>query len=380
MKKNRKKRVIISCLVLNSSRSGYRTIIKNLVETSFGNRLSNENIFVFQKSGWDSLELDSNINKRRNSTKIIILKSFKSKWIRGICEQLLIPFFAMFYRCDFIFMPCTFGLVLPLKKVITFVHTNTSFRVPFDLRGRGYLQQLAHNIMTRITSLTSSKILFTTNITKAEYVKFNSSNSLTNAVIIGNGIKTRRFINGNLSKIEILENTEFFLSVSQIYRLKNFDSLIKAYLRFLNNSSGQENIKLVIVGTIQEHDYFNNLIELCNNSKNIIFLHNISDTELNWLYKKCETYIFLSYFEGYSLTPAEAICSGKNVILSDINVHREVYNNLVHFVDPCSIESIYNGMIDRNKFKLSKNLRDRFIDQVSHDKFMKRLFREIINA
>lgn len=380
LKKKIKKRIIISCLVLNSSRSGYRTIIKNLVENSFDNNLNREHIFVFQKSGWDSLELEFDNKKWGKSNKLIILKSFKSKWIRGICEQFLIPFFAIFCKCDYIFMPCTFGLVFPFKKVITFVHTNTSFSVPFNLRGRGYFQQLAHNIMSKITSLTSSKLLFTTNITKSEYVSFNNLSSSSNTVVIGNGIKTKRFTGEGYSKMEFLESTKFFLSVSQIYRLKNFDSLIKAYLRNQNYFGLEENIKLVIVGTIQEMDYFNELMQLCRNNKNIIFFHNLSDSELNWLYKKCETYVFLSYFEGYSLTPAEAICAGKKVILSDIDVHREVYKDLAYFVDPHSIESIYEGLINRNKYNLSENSRNKFIDQISHDKFIERLYNEIISA
>ena len=380
MIKKRKKRIIISCLVLNSSRSGYRTIIKNLVENSFYNNLKNENIFIFQKSGWDSLELDFKNKTCEKSTKLIVLKTFKSKWIRAICEQILIPFFAIFYRCDFIFMPCTFGLVFPLKKVITFVHTNTSFSVPFDLRGRGYLQQLAHNMMTKITALTSSKLLFTTNATKSEYIKFNNLSSSANTVVIGNGIKTTRNTVENSSKMDFIGSAKFFLSVSQIYRLKNFDSLIKAYLRFQNHSVLEENVKLVIVGTIQERDYFKELKILCRNNKNIIFLHNISDSELNWLYKKCETYVFLSYFEGYSLTPAEAICAGKKVILSDIEVHREVYKDLAYFVNPYSVDSIYKGLINRNKHDISEKTRNKFIDRISHDKFIKRLSKEIISA
>ena len=380
MRKKRKKRIIISCLVLNSSRSGYRTIIKNLVENSFYNNIKTENIFIFQKSGWDSLELDFKNKTCGKSIKLIVLKSYKSKWIRAICEQVLIPFFAIFYRCDYIFMPCTFGLVFPLKKVITFVHTNTSFIVPFDLRGRGYLQQFAHNMMSRITALTSSKLLFTTNTTKSEYIKFNNLSSSSNTVVIGNGIKTIRNTDENSSKLDFLENTKFFLSVSQIYRLKNFDSLIKAFLRFQKYSVSEKNFKLVIVGTIQEQDYFKELMILCRDNKNIIFFHNISDSELNWLYKKCETYVFLSYFEGYSLTPAEAICAGRKVILSDIDVHREVYKDLAYFVNPHSLESIYEGLISRNKLNLSEKTRNKFIDRISHDKFIERLSKEIISA
>ena len=380
MKKKRKKKIIISCLVLNSSRSGYRTIIKNLVENSFYNNSNNKNIFVFQKSGWDSLELDFNNKKCEESTKLIILKSFKSKWIRAICEQILIPFFAIYYRCNYIFMPCTFGLLIPVKKVITFVHTNTSFQLPANLRGRGYFQQLVHNLMVKISSFTSTKLLFTTNITKAEYTKFTGIYDSSKLTVIGNGIKVQRFLSGEVVPIKILEKQKFFLSVSQIYRLKNFDSLIKAYLRYINDFPDKENIKLVIVGTIQEKNYFDELINLAKSNKNIIFLQSLSDEKLNWLYKNCDTYLFLSYFEGFSLTPAEAICSGKNIIISDINVHREVYKNLANYVNPYSIDSIYNGLVNKDKINISDNLRKAFIDNISVENFIERLYKELRNA
>ena len=368
-------------MVLNSSRSGYRTILKNLVENSFKNSSSKTyNIFVFQKNGWASLELENLIDKNNKSTKIILIDSFRSKWVRGIAEQILIAFYALYFKCDLVLMPCTFGLLMPVKKVITFVHTNTSFQLPSFLRGRGYLQQLAHNFMVKVTYLSSTKLLFTSNITKKEYIKFNSIKDTSKLSVIGNGIKVERFLTGKCLPVKTLTRQEFFLSVSQIYRLKNFDSLIKAYLKYINNFPEKKNIKLVIIGTIQEKKYFDELKHLSNGNQNIIFLQNLRDEQLNWLYRYCDTYIFVSYFEGFSLTPAEALCAGKNVILSDIDVHREIYQNLASFVSPYSIDSIYKSLINKDKFKLSDSLRKTFIEKISNKKFMDRLYKELLNA
>ena len=129
MKNNKKKRLLISSLVLNGSRSGYKTIIKNLVEQTINNNSEDyQIIFLFQESGWNSLELNLKDFIKNKSKKIIIFKSFKSKWIRALFEQIIIIILATFYRVNYIFMPCTFGLIFPVKKTITFVHTNTSFK------------------------------------------------------------------------------------------------------------------------------------------------------------------------------------------------------------------------------------------------------------
>ena len=372
MKNYKKKSLLISCLVLNGSRSGYKTIIKNLVENSINiNHTNHQNIFVFQESGWESLEFDLNKFVKSKSTKIIIFRSFKSKWIRALFEQIIIVFLSIYYKSNYIFMPCTFGLILPVKKTITFVHTNTSFKLKRDMRGRSFVQQLVHNIMIKITSLTSYKLLFSSEITKSEYIKFNNIKNHKNLYVIENGVDVKRFIKGNKVVINELENKKFFLSVSQIYRLKNFDNLIKSYLKFVRHEGSE--IKLVIVGTVQEEDYFAKLKAISSVSENIIFLHNISDAQLNWLYKNCEIYILLSYFEGFSLTPAEAICSGKNVILSDIDVHRNIYGGLAEFVNPSSVDLIYKAILKRDKNLISPENRKEFLKRISLDRFMDKL-------
>ena len=380
MDNNKKERLIISCLVLNSSSSGYKTIIKNLLVNSLQNKTLNyKNIFVFQKNGWDSLEINMQMYISKNSTKIIIINSFKSKWVRAFVEQILINLLAIFYRCNYIFMPCTFGLIFPLKKTITFVHTNTSFRLPRYLRGRNFLQQIAHNLMIKITARTSYKLLFTSKVTKDEYINYTRMKDYSKIFLLRNGINISRFISGNLSQVNALKNKKFFLSVSQIYRLKNFDTLIRSYLRLIKNNSELSNINLVIVGTVQEEDYFDELLHLAQENKNIIFLHDVSDEELNWLYRNCEIYVFLSLFEGFSLTPAEALCSGKNVILSDIEVHREIYKNLVNFVDPYSVDSICNAILNRENISIPLDLKKQFISELSIDRFIDRLYSIIFN-
>ena len=204
---------------------------------------------------------------------------------------------------------------------------------------------------------------------------FDSTLIESNLFVIGNGIDLKRFDEGYNLSIDKLVNKKFILSVSQIYRLKNFDNLIRSYLKILKTED--KDLNLVIVGTIQDKIYFNELKKISSVSKKILFLQNISDSELNWLYKNCEIYILLSFFEGFSLTPAEAICSGKSVILSDIEVHRNIYDGLAKFVDPRSLDSISEAILDRKNNKISKEKREDFKKKISLKNFMVRLYQLI---
>ncbi len=56
-----------------------------------------------------------------------------------------------------------------------------------------------------------------------------------------------------------------------------------------------------------------------------------SDAQLNWLYRTAELVIHPSAYEGFNLIPLESLHLGTPVLLSDIPVHKEVYEGYAHF-------------------------------------------------
>ena len=333
----------MSALVLNGSRSGYRRIIKNLLLYYSAHPEALELVVLFQRSGFESIEVD--LAALGGNIKIIIFENFKSKWLRGLAEQVLVPCYALMNRVDWIFMPATFGIAIPLRPVLTFVHTNTNFKLDAKLRGRGKLQQLAHSFLVRLTSITSKRLIFTSEQTYVEYCTHR--NKKFPHLIVGNGL----LVNDDSFSCELprsLKPKNYFLSVSQIYRLKNFDNLIKAFIQIKSNKTLLPDIKLVIVGTIQERDYYDELLLLSSGRDDIIFMHDVSDDMLSNLYKKAKGYCFFSYFEGYSLTPAEALLSGINIAISNIPTHQEIYENLPIYAEPNDVDSIRGAIISLN--------------------------------
>lgn len=331
------KTILIDCLVLNGSSSGYRRVLKNLLIYVSSNPVSYHYVFVFQRVGWNSLGVHDLADIRSSHFSIIILPSFPSKWLRGFVEQLFIPILAVVRSASLVFMPATFGLFMPVVKCVTFVHTNTNFAVARRLRGRGRMQQFAHFVLARVTLFTSSQLLFTSFRTLVEFS--NEMNVHRDWPVLGNGIL----------HVGLLKKPQHFpfapktymLSVSQIYRVKNHDTLIKSFIKFKRDNSLLEcNVpNLVIVGTIQEPDYMREIFLLCNGRTDIYFMHDISDEELRFLYQNSMGYCLFSFFEGYSLTPAEALTSGLRIAISDIPTHREIYDDIPIYADPGSVRS-----------------------------------------
>ena len=71
---------------------------------------------------------------------------------------------------------------------------------------------------------------------------------------------------------------------------------------------------------------------------NVIHTGLLSDGEIKALYKKCRSYIYPSLDEGFGITPLEALGCGVPIIISDIEVFREIYKNTAHYVDPYDTE------------------------------------------
>jgi len=281
---------------------------------------------------------------KRENCKIIIINDFENKWIRGIVEQLVIPFMALKNNVDFIFMPATFGLFIPVKKVVTFVHTNTHFVLDPTLRGRSRIQQYAHLFLTKITKITSSRLAFTSEQTYLEYQKY--SKSLVPKFILGNGLLKPYKLANYILPCGLMSN-RYFLSISQFYRLKNYDSLIAAFFQFKELLGERDHdFKLVIVGTIQESDYYKELVDMCQGREDVFFLHDLTDEMLNQLYMSARGYCFYSRFEGYSLTPGEALVAGVNIAISNIPTHREIYKSIPFYANPDDICSIVSSLVD----------------------------------
>jgi glycosyltransferase involved in cell wall biosynthesis len=60
----------------------------------------------------------------------------------------------------------------------------------------------------------------------------------------------------------------------------------------------------------------------------------VSDEEVAALYARASVFAFLSEYEGFGLTPLEALAAGVPIVVLDTPVAREVYGDAAHYVAP----------------------------------------------
>jgi len=137
---------------------------------------------------------------------------------------------------------------------------------------------------------------------------------------------------------------QYFLSVSSLQPIKNYDGLIKAFALMQNK---HPEYKLYIAGGTSDKAYSDKLhtiVHKYNLNTKVIFTGYISDAEINKLYEGCFGIIMPSFYEGFGYAPLEGFYRNKSCVVSDVSSLPEVVGKAGVYVDPYNIQSICDGM------------------------------------
>jgi glycosyltransferase involved in cell wall biosynthesis len=77
--------------------------------------------------------------------------------------------------------------------------------------------------------------------------------------------------------------------------------------------------------------------------QNIILLGYLDDSKVKALMEHCKAFVLPSYYEGFGLTPLEALSCGAQIIIAKAASLPEIYGNTAHYIDP------YNSEVDLDK-------------------------------
>jgi glycosyltransferase involved in cell wall biosynthesis len=76
---------------------------------------------------------------------------------------------------------------------------------------------------------------------------------------------------------------------------------------------------------------------------NIILLGYLDDSKVKALMERCKAFILPSYYEGFGLTPLEALSCGARIIVARAASLPEIFGNTAHYIDP------FNTSVDLDK-------------------------------
>ena len=224
---------------------------------------------------------------------------------------------------------------------------------------RSLIQRIYAQLMMRYAKYHASRIVFDSNFTKNQFARFVGVNNIDTQVI-WLGVDPKWF-DVNWKPKSGLDRYVVFVGNAMVH--KNLKTLIRAIVEY-------GKVKLIIVGNASglktlDHDS----VELASNNSDLIEVTGrIDDQRLMDIIARAALLVSPSLYEGFSLTPLEALAAGVPVAISDIPVHREVYNNVASFFEPQSvthcIETISSSL---DKTPGDESLRKAFARQFDWD-------------
>ncbi len=126
---------------------------------------------------------------------------------------------------------------------------------------------------------------------------------------------------------------EYYYSVSQLIPHKNFDTLIKVMEKIVRENTDLPKKLLVSGINGNAADELKARLASSGLEDNVIFTGYVENDARNTLYAHCGAFLFPSVFEGFGMTPVEAMFYGKTVITTRCASIPEVTQNKAVYVD-----------------------------------------------
>jgi glycosyltransferase involved in cell wall biosynthesis len=150
-------------------------------------------------------------------------------------------------------------------------------------------------------------------------------NVLPNRIrVVRSGIKKK-------NKDETRRTEPLILYVGSIFNRRNLPTLIRAIRKV---RTCVPNATLTIVGDDRTYPKQNlaRLTAQQGMQDHVNFLSYVSESELATLYKRASVFVFLSEYEGFGLTPLEALAAGIPIVVAETKIAREIYQEAATYV------------------------------------------------
>lgn len=241
---------------------------------------------------------------------------------------------------------------LKKKKYIMTIHDLIHIKRPEDY---SFLHKIYYEFIVKRNAKNANKI-----ITDSEYSKRDLEEWLGSKNIISIPLSHSNDFCPNLGIIDLyykyeIDLNNYFIYVGNNKKHKNITTLLKVYAKIKEIYPYYWDLVLVTEKT-------NELINLCNEYfiiDNVKFISALNNEELSIFYSNAKYLILPSLYEGFGLTPLEAMACKCPVLMSNTTSLPEIGNDSCLYFSPYNENEIFNSM---EKIFLDESLRLKLSD------------------
>ncbi|HSX00430.1 MAG TPA: glycosyltransferase family 1 protein, partial [Patescibacteria group bacterium] len=215
---------------------------------------------------------------------------------------------------------------VPFSRSITWVYDVAFQKYPETVRSknRRYLQRNLKRWLSR-----TNKVLTISNVSAKEIGQY-YPDSKKKVEVVYLGIDPETYYPRPQVEVQAIARKyklpeEYFLFVGNIEPRKNIGTLLEAYKEYSDRVKDPTPLLLVSDGGWDSEPVLQRVVELQDQGYKIIGpLSGVPDESLPALYSGAKALLLMAIHEGFGLPPVEALACGTPVIVSDLEVFREV--------------------------------------------------------
>jgi glycosyltransferase involved in cell wall biosynthesis len=252
-------------------------------------------------------------------------------------EQFVLP--RLVADADVVFAP---GYSGPLRTAIPMVVTVHDVSFAAHPEWFSWREGTRRRLLTRLSARRAARVITVSDFSKREIVR-HLGIPAAKVDVIYSGVTA-----WTTDPERARPSRPLVLFVGSLFNRRHIPELIEAFTRVLRT---RPDARLDIVGDnrTRPHVDVDALIARADAGGAIRARSYVSDDELAALYRCAAVFVFPSDYEGFALTPLEALAAGVPVVLLDTEVAREIYGPAAVYVerpDPSSIASALEHLLD----------------------------------
>jgi len=253
-------------------------------------------------------------------------------------QSMVIPHWLIKYQIDILYYPSyTTGYYLSISTPVVVNPHDIQFRFFPEYFSRW--KRLYLNMGYKHSLKRADKIFAISDYVKSTLLQFYKKECENKIITVYDPIDFDKSMESIPDDIRL----PFILSVSSVQKHKNMITLVKAFDRISDRVPHQ----LVIVGCKGNGmDSIREYLKSRHLDSRVLFTDYIEDSQLSWLYGHADLYVTTSLYEGFGMTPVEAMGRGIKTICSTATSLPEVTMKAANYYEPAEDDEILAETIE----------------------------------